>query len=105
MYGHAASLLTLCSCEQGYVSAVIDGAQLCAKCALKEIQMNTSKYPDVHVRLTGTDGNAFAIMGTVARALREAGVPKEEIDEYREESMSGDYDNLLRTAMRWVNVS
>jgi hypothetical protein len=63
------------------------------------------KYPDVHVQLTGHDGNAFAIMGAVTGALRTAGVPKEERDAFMTEAMSGDYDNLLRTAIKWVNVS
>lgn len=67
--------------------------------------MSEPRYPDVQVQLTGTDGNAFAIMGTVTRELRRAGVSAEEISKYREESMSGDYDNLLATAMRWVDVS
>lgn len=67
--------------------------------------MSDIKYPDVHVQLTGTDGNAYAIMGAVATALRRAGVSSEEIEKYQEESMSGDYDNLLQTAMRWVDVS
>ena len=66
--------------------------------------MSEPRYPDVHVQLTGTDGNAFAIMGTVTRELRRAGVSAEEIEQYHEESMSGDYDNLLVTAMRWVDV-
>jgi hypothetical protein len=63
------------------------------------------KYPEVHVRLVGEDGNAFAIMGRVSRALKEAGVPQAEIDAYYAESTSGDYDNLLRTATRWVQVA
>lgn len=63
------------------------------------------KYPQIEVELTGQDGNAFAIMGAVQKALRRHGVPAEEIAKYQEESMSGDYDNLLQTAMRWVNVS
>jgi hypothetical protein len=64
-----------------------------------------TKYPEVEVQLTGEDGNAFAIMGRVAGALKKAGVPKEEVAEYMKESMSGDYDNLLQTAMRWVSVA
>jgi hypothetical protein len=28
-----------------------------------------------------------------------------EIDEFIDEAMSGDYDNLLATCTRWVNVS
>ena len=62
------------------------------------------KY-DVNVKLTGTDGNAFAIMGAVNKALRKAGASPEELKAYQNESMAGDYDHLLRTAMEWVNVS
>lgn len=62
------------------------------------------KYPEVEVQLVGEDGNAFAIMGRVMRALKDAGISKEEIDKYYAESTSGDYDNLLRTAVAWVSV-
>lgn len=62
------------------------------------------KYPEVKVKLVGEDGNAFAIMGRVIKALKSAGVSAEEIAQYQQESMSGDYDNLLRTAMRWVST-
>jgi hypothetical protein len=64
-----------------------------------------TKYPEIEVQILGRDGNAFAIMGAVSNALRKAGVSKDEIKEYTGESMSGDYENLLRTAMRWVSVS
>jgi hypothetical protein len=63
------------------------------------------KYPDVEVELTGQDGNAFNLLGIVKRELRRAGVPKSEIDLFLEEAMSGDYDHLLQTCMKWVNVS
>ena len=62
------------------------------------------KY-DVAVQLSGNDGNAFAIMGSVKQALRRAGATPEEISQYVSDSMSGDYDNLLRTAMEWVEVN
>lgn len=62
------------------------------------------KYPDVEVRLVGEDGNAFMIMTRVSQALKEHGVSAEEIERYREESMSGDYDNLLRVAHEWVTA-
>jgi hypothetical protein len=62
-----------------------------------------AKY-NVEVQLTGEDGNAFAIMAQVQKALRKAGATREDIDKYIEESMSGDYDNLLRTAMDYVKV-
>ena len=62
------------------------------------------KYSDVTVALAGYDGNAFAVMSKVSGALRKGGAPAEEVEAYLAESMSGDYDNLLRTAMKWVNV-
>ena len=64
----------------------------------------TTKYPEITVQLTGNDGNAFAVMGSVKKALRRANVSADEISEYIKQSMSGDYDNLLRVAMEWVVV-
>ena len=67
--------------------------------------MTECKYPEVEVELVGQDGNAFAIMGAVSKALKRADVPKDEVDECLKEMTSGDYDHLLQTAMRWVNVT
>lgn len=61
-------------------------------------------YPDVSVELIGQDGNAFAVMGRVSGALREAGVPESAFAEFQNEAMSGDYENLLRTVQKWVHV-
>lgn len=63
-----------------------------------------TKFPNVTVQLTGNDGNAFFIMGAVTRTMRRSGCTKEDIDKYREDAMSGDYDNLLRITMETVNV-
>jgi len=63
------------------------------------------KHPEIEVTLVGEDGNAFNIMGLVSRALRRGGVPAEEVEQYQAECMSGDYDHLLQTTMRWVDVS
>lgn len=62
------------------------------------------KYPGVKVQLSGRNGNVFSIMAAVSRALERAGVPSDEVNEYRNESMSGGYDHLLQTAMKWVTV-
>jgi len=59
------------------------------------------KYPDIKVQLIGKDGNAFAILGAVGKALRNAGVdPKP----YQDEATAGDYANLLRVTQDWVVV-
>jgi hypothetical protein len=64
------------------------------------------RHPEVEVRLSaGQDSNAGAIIGAVSRALRRAGVPSAELTEFAAEATSGDYDNVLATCMRWVEVS
>lgn len=63
------------------------------------------KYPKIRVKLTRTNGNAYAIMGKVRKALRDNGVSKEEITKYVKEAQSGDYYHLLGVSADWVNVS
>lgn len=63
-----------------------------------------AKFPDVHVQLTGENGNAFAIIGAVKKALERAG-HREAAAEFMTEAMSGDYDHLLQTAMAYVETS
>ena len=62
------------------------------------------KYPEVTVQLIGQDGNAFAVMGAVVKALRAAKITKEERDTFMQEATKGDYNELLTTCMRWVTV-
>lgn len=64
-----------------------------------------AKYPEIEVQLMETDGNAFAVMGAVTKALKRAGVSAEEREAFTTEAMSGDYDHLLQTCMKWVEVS
>ena len=60
------------------------------------------KYPHIEVQLTGGDGNAFFILGRVQCAMEDAGLDESQINAFMEEAKSGDYDNLLRTCMKWV---
>jgi hypothetical protein len=62
------------------------------------------KYPAISVKLTGHDGNAFFIIGRISQHLRAGGVPADEIKAFQTEAMSGDYDNVLATCMKWVDV-
>jgi len=61
-------------------------------------------YKDITVKLVGEDGNAFAILARVMSAMRKAGLSKEEIDKFHTEATSGDYDDLLYTCAKYVNV-
>lgn len=49
-------------------------------------------------------GNDFRIIDHVAKALRKAGVPAKEIDEFCDEVMSGDDHDLLRRCGQWVTL-
>lgn len=60
---------------------------------------------DIEVQLSGEDGNAMMIMGRVSRALKKAGATPEEVAEFYDEAMSGDYDNVLQTVAKWVEVA
>ncbi len=48
------------------------------------------------------DGNAFAIMAVVIRALKMAG-QYAKVKEYTEKATSGNYDHLLRVSMEYVD--
>ena len=56
------------------------------------------------VRLTGEDGNAFSVMAKCKRSAQRAGWSKDQIDNVVNEMMSGDYDHLLQTAMKYFEV-
>ena len=64
----------------------------------------TPKHPDITFTLTGQDGNAFAILGRCRAAARDAGLSEDEIANFMDEAMAGDYDHLLQTAMRWFDI-
>lgn len=75
--------------------------------AAARLEPNTTgvpRYPTVSVQLLGGDGNAFAVLGVVRRALRRAGVADDEVSRFFDEATGGDYDHLLATVMRWVEV-
>lgn len=57
----------------------------------------------VKVKLVGSDGNAFAIIGAVKKALKRGGYAGL-ADEFQKEAMSGDYDHVLQTCMDYVEV-
>ena len=63
------------------------------------------KYPNVSVQLSGEDGNAFAVLSRVKTAMRKAKGSQQDQEAFMKEAMSGDYDALLRTCMKYVSVS
>jgi hypothetical protein len=67
--------------------------------------MSDVKHPEVEVQLSGNDSNAYMIIGLVVEGLRKNRVDKAEIEAFRKEAKSGDYDNVIETAMKWVTVN
>jgi hypothetical protein len=63
-----------------------------------------SSKTGIEVELIGRDGNAFMILGTVIKQMKRNKVSQEVIDQYKKEATSGDYDNLLRVTMEYVEV-
>lgn len=61
------------------------------------------RFPRIYVQLTGEDSNTGAIMARCVRAMRDADVPQEVIDAFRVELLSGDYQNVLATCLRWFD--
>jgi hypothetical protein len=55
------------------------------------------------VQLTGESGNAFAILCRVHRAILCSNHP-ELAEAFMHEATDGDYDHLLSTCMRYVDV-
>ena len=55
-------------------------------------------------KLTGTNGNVFALMGVCSKALRGAGL-NEKVSEMNTRIMSaGSYDEALQIMMEYVEV-
>lgn len=53
--------------------------------------------------LIGVDGNAYSVLGYVRNAMREQKFTKDEISGYMSEATSGDYDNLVRVSIEYVD--
>lgn len=55
------------------------------------------------VKLTDEDGNAFAIMARVRKALRENG-QSDKVADFLREATSGDYDHLIQTCFKYAEI-
>lgn len=51
-----------------------------------------------------SDGNAFAVLAAVRKAMKQNGATKEDIDEYMAVATAGDYDNLLIVSSEYVDI-
>jgi hypothetical protein len=52
----------------------------------------------------GVDGNAYAVMGYTARALKRTG-HRDLVEQMHKEATAGDYDNLLAVCMKYIDIA
>lgn len=62
------------------------------------------KYPNIEAKLLEENGNTLNMIAITEKALHMGGVSTEEINEFRKEALSGDYDKALSTILDWVEV-
>jgi hypothetical protein len=55
------------------------------------------------INLYGVDGNALSIVAFASSELRKAG-RSDEVEAFRAEALSGDYDNVLQTVFAYFDV-
>jgi hypothetical protein len=64
----------------------------------------SSKHPEIHVTLDAA-GDDFRVIDHVIKAMRRAGIPAGEIEQFCDEAMSSDDRDLLRICGRWVTLA
>ena len=57
----------------------------------------------VIVEMRGPSGNAYCVLGAVAKALRSTG-HGDLVEEYLRKATSGDYENLLKVSGEYVSI-
>jgi hypothetical protein len=57
-----------------------------------------------HVRLTGTDGNVFFLLGKCARALNDAGQRDRAVEMYERVKSCHSYDEALQLMLEYVDA-
>jgi hypothetical protein len=62
------------------------------------------KHPEIRVRLTGP-ANDFCVLDRVTKALRKAGVPAEEIEQFCDEALAVTESELLQVCGQWVTLA
>ena len=56
------------------------------------------------IDLGNIDGNAFCLIGTALKGLKKAGYSKEDMDKFKADATSGDYDHVLQVIFEWCEV-
>ena len=60
------------------------------------ILTKSNKWKKQVIDLTGPDGNAYYLLGTVSKLCKQIGISSERTDEILDEMKSSDYENLIK---------
>jgi hypothetical protein len=63
----------------------------------------TARHPEIVVKLAGP-ANDFSVVDRVAKALRNAGIPADEIDEFCDQALASPESELLQIFGQWVTL-
>lgn len=98
-----------CDCEAYSDALEAHGEAKFEQARDQKMEESISRDRKPRVRLSGMDGNAFAIMGSVKKAMNDFYETREQANkyfsDYQTEAMSGDYDHLLQTTMKYCEVA
>jgi hypothetical protein len=61
------------------------------------------KYPQCIVKLNAKE-DSLTLLASVQREMNRHRVPAEDIGKFFTEAVTGDYNHLLETIQKWVNV-
>lgn len=56
------------------------------------------------IDLGNIDGNALSLIGTAVKGLKKAGYSQEDINKFKADAISGDYDHVLQVIFEWCEV-
>jgi len=62
------------------------------------------KYPEINVKLVGSDGIAYVMLGRFTAPMTSAGCTPAQVKAFLDDATSRGYDNVLQTCMRYVSV-
>lgn len=75
----------------------------------KDMEKKEAMNEKPEFQMSGEDGNAFTIIGraknTITKWNRENPDKLIDIDEFQREAMSGDYDKIIQTCMKYFEVN
>jgi hypothetical protein len=63
---------------------------------------NFDGFEPVRMKLDGTGGNAFSLLGAFAAHARQQGWSEDGIAAVQQRAMAGDYDHLIRTIRKHI---